>query len=299
MPIDWKTLPSLSALRAFEAVARGGSFAEAARSLNVTNAAVAQQVRALEAELGVALARRTGRSISLTEDGARLARGLGDSFESLAAAVEETRSLASGRPVQIGATIYIAQSVILPRLDGFWARHPDILVSVTPTLEPVDLNEHGFDLAIRGSDEAEPDWPGYDADLLLESEMILFGAPSLVRDPLPPLESLPWIWSRGLAREERTLRAFGMDPGRLRNVDLGAPFLVMASARRGLGITFAPEIIAREDLAAGTLVRLPVPPAFVLRYFTVTPRGPVRPQARAFIDWLRDIVQDSRDTDPA
>ena len=66
MSVDWTHLPPLTALRAFEAVASTGSFSSAARRLNVTPAAVAQQVRALEQHLGIALAVRDGRAMALT-----------------------------------------------------------------------------------------------------------------------------------------------------------------------------------------------------------------------------------------
>ena len=76
MELDWKNLPSLSALRAFEAAARLSNFSHAGRSLNVTHAAIAQQVRALEAEIGAPLVRRSGRGIALTQVGERLAHSL-------------------------------------------------------------------------------------------------------------------------------------------------------------------------------------------------------------------------------
>ena len=69
--MDWRAIPSLHALRAFEAVARHDSLTEAAGELNVTHAAVSQHVRTLEAELGVTLTRRAGRSIEMTADGPR------------------------------------------------------------------------------------------------------------------------------------------------------------------------------------------------------------------------------------
>ncbi|MBT8459797.1 MAG: LysR family transcriptional regulator [Boseongicola sp.] len=86
---NWYKLPSLSALRAFEATARTGSFANAARALNVTQAAVAQHVRSLEAELGVTLARRAGRTVTLTDSGARFAARLSDGFSTIASGVDE------------------------------------------------------------------------------------------------------------------------------------------------------------------------------------------------------------------
>ncbi len=84
-------LPSLSALRAFEAAARTGSFSAAARELNVTHPAIAAQVRALEADLGQPLAYRAGRGVALTDEGAELARALSDGFGMIGAAVAALR----------------------------------------------------------------------------------------------------------------------------------------------------------------------------------------------------------------
>lgn len=287
--INWRKLPSLSSLRAFELTARTGSFAAAARALNVTNAAVAQQVRGLERELGVALARRSGRSVSLTDAGTRLADRLTEGFGLLADGIDEVRQQQQAQPVQIAATVFISQSVILPRLHEFWERHPDIAVSVTPSQDLLDIVAMGFDLGIRTS-LGEPDWPGYDRHLLLESDVILTGAPSMVHPGMKPVGELPWIWSRGSAYEEDSVRAFGFDPGRVRNVDLGSPILQLASARQGLGLAPTTEIIVRQDLAEGTLVRVPVPSPFSVRYYAVTPKGPVRPQAALFLDWLMSVI---------
>ena len=78
--IDWTKMPSLTALRAFEAAAQSGSFSAAARSLNVTHAAVAQQVRALEDYLGLVLIHRSPRGVALSADGKALADSLRDGF---------------------------------------------------------------------------------------------------------------------------------------------------------------------------------------------------------------------------
>src|SRR4028118_1529865 len=88
---DWRHLPSLSSLRAFEVAARQRSFSEAARALNVTHAAISQAVRGLEAELGTTLLRRDGRGLALTDDGERLARALRDGFGTIAAGGEGLR----------------------------------------------------------------------------------------------------------------------------------------------------------------------------------------------------------------
>ena len=113
-------MPSLSSLRAFELTARSGNFASAARELNVTHAAIAQRVRSLEADLGISLARRSGRSMVLTEDGTRLARYQSEGFGIIAAGLNETRANLEAKPVQITTTIFFSQNVILPKLHEFF-----------------------------------------------------------------------------------------------------------------------------------------------------------------------------------
>ncbi len=286
MNIDWRALPSLSSLRAFELTARGGNFASAARELNVTHAAIAQRVRSLEAELGVALVRRSGRSVALTDAGTQLAGHLSEGFGTIASGVQELRQDQNKQPVQIAATVFISQAVILPRLVDFWQLHPDIQVSILPSQEVVDITAMGFDMGIRATPD-EPDWPGLNAEPLLESEVIAVGAPSMVNEDMPPLDQLPWIWSKGIEHEERAVQSFGLDTSKLRNVDLGVPFLQLSLARQGLGISFATEVLVRDDLASGELCRVPVPSTCNVTYYAVTPTGPVRPQAATFIKWLK------------
>ena len=287
--INWKTLPSLASLRAFELTARLGNFASAARELNVTHAAIAQRVRALEVDLGVSLVRRSGRTVTLTEAGVQLARHVTEGFGTIAAGVGELRADQAKRPVQVAATVFISQAVVLPKLHEFWQRHPDIQVNIMPSQEAVDIVSLGFDLALRAAHD-EPNWPGLSAEPLIESDLIAVGAPSMVNDAMPPVDQLPWIWSAGVSFEEETMKTFGLDTATLKNVDIGAPFLQLTLARQGLGISFTPEVLVREDLASGDLCRVPIASPFSVTYYAVTPIGPVRPPAQAFIDWLKGTL---------
>ena len=97
--MDWMSLPPLNSLRAFSAVAETGGYALAANRLNVTQAAVSQQVKALEKRLGVSLVARQGRSIELTSAGAILAKELGLGFEIISRGVERLNEGAANRPV--------------------------------------------------------------------------------------------------------------------------------------------------------------------------------------------------------
>lgn len=288
---NWYRLPSLSALRAFEATARTGSFASAARALNVTQAAVAQQVRSLEAELGVTLARRAGRTVALTNAGSRFAARLSDGFSAIASGVDELVAGEMGLPLQVSVTPFIAQSVVLPRIHEFWKSNPDIQVSMIPSLEAVDISAMGFDLAIRATVDA-PDWSGLTAEFLCESQLIVAAAPSLIGNVMPDISEMPWLFTRGTVYEEKRLRSIGLEPDFLRNVELGSMSYEISAAIQGLGLTITPKILVRDELATDRLREVPVTGLSILSYYAITPKGPVRPQAKKFIDWLVQLFAD-------
>lgn len=276
-------LPPLSALRAFEIAARTGSFAAAARLLNVTPPAVAQQVRGLEADLGQALFRRVGRGQVLTEAGTRLAARLAEGFAAIAAAVDQARQAEAGRGLRISATPAFARFALMPRMERFWARHPDIAVSIVTDAAMVDLERDGFDLAIRSGAGR---WPGVAAELLVASRLMLVAAPALAARSAD-LAALPWIADLNFAFERDLLARAGYDPDRLTLRPVEDMALVMDAARAGVGVLFATSEVAAEDLAAGRLVELPFPGLPDTAYWIVTLPGPRRPAAERFIAWLR------------
>ncbi|MCX7286669.1 MAG: LysR family transcriptional regulator, partial [Rhodobacterales bacterium] len=163
MATDWRTLPSLTALRAFAATAETRSFSQAARALNVTHAAVAQQVRALEEHLGRPLVQRDGRGVGLTADGEHLAQALGEGFGAFQRGIEALLSGEADRPVRVTLTAAFAAQWLMPRLRDFWEQHPDIGLSMHPDARVVDLHRDRMDLAIR---YGNGDWPGVEATFL-------------------------------------------------------------------------------------------------------------------------------------
>ncbi len=290
MSIDWKTLPSLSSLRAFEVVAGEDGFSGAARKLNVTHAAISQQVRALERELGVALAVRSGRNITLTDAGATLALALTDGFSTIADVIENLRGREERRSLRVTTTPFIVDAVIMPRLSEFWAKHPGVEIALLPSVRAVDLVQEGFDLAVRSTPKGGT-WPGTDVTHLADSRWMVVGTPDLIKarktsDPL----ALPWVWTEALPGEIDVLQEAGVDLESLEKIEVGSETLQMQAVLRGLGVTLASEHVAREHLVSGRLVELPMDG---LRnddtYVAVAPKGPRHPKADAFIDWLRSV----------
>lgn len=285
----WRDLPSLSALRAFDATARHGSFAEAGRVLNVTHAAVTQAVRGLEADLGVQLVRRAGRTVGLTEAGQRLARALDEGFGTVAAGIEALRQAEARRVLRVTTTTFIAETHVMPRLPEFWARHPGVEVALSPSPSRVDIRREGFDMAIRALSDGWTEAPDEEVRPLARIPLLAVAAPGLVAGRAPDLQSLPWIIGGDSPWDTDQLGATGIDPSRLTRVQVGSPHLEMSACRQGLGAMLATEIICRTDLEAGRLVRLPLQGLPDVTYAAVLPRGPRRAAVDQFADWLATI----------
>lgn len=287
MTIDWRALPPLSALRAFAAVAERGSLSQAARSLNVTHPAIAQQVRALEEELGLRLVTRQGRGMALTAEGARLAAALSDGFGTIAAAVTDLRAAQSNRPVRVSLTAGFAAQWLMPRLRDFWDKHPEIGVSLHPEARLVDLRTEGFDLAIRYGDGK---WPGLEATFLASARLAVAAPPEMMQGrtelTTDEMAAADWVLARDWPEQDNYLRSLGLHPEHLSRTDMATEELAIAAARQGLGLVVESMALLEHDAAAGRLVvvhdsrdRLPA-------YFLVRVPGRLSPTARAFADWL-------------
>ncbi len=271
-------------LRAFDATARHGGFTGAGRVLNVTHAAVTQAVRGLEAELGVPLVRRTGRNVSLTPQGERLAQSLNEGFGTLSNGIADLQRAERQRGLRVATTAFIGQTLILPRLPEFWARHPGIEVAMTPGYATVDLLAEGYDLAIRGW---RTEGPGIETEHLARTRWVAAGAPSLLGDGPADVRKLPWIVPEDGLLD--ILREAGIKLEPSQQVRVGSPHLEIAAATLGLGLTLATEVIIRAELATGKLREVAVPGLPETHYYATMPSGPRRAATRAFVDWVRTL----------
>jgi DNA-binding transcriptional LysR family regulator len=122
-------LPSLNALRAFEAMARTGRVTLAAEELRVTHSAVSRQVKALEASLGARLFAGPKHRLELTQAGRDLLPALTEAFDQISAAVRRVRG--GGEDLHIAVNASLSVKWLIPRLPGFQAAHPEIRLSVS------------------------------------------------------------------------------------------------------------------------------------------------------------------------
>ena len=150
-----RALPSLNALRAFEAAARLGSISSAAAELNVTHGAVSRQVKLLERVLGCALFRREGTGVRVTDEGERLLPSLTSAFDLMASGVAQVTHAGRGR-LSVSCLGTFTMRWLIPRLFDFQARFPEIQVSLSAGEAPIDFGRDAVDLGIRVS---RPPWP--------------------------------------------------------------------------------------------------------------------------------------------
>ena len=141
-----KGLPSLNALRAFEAMARTGRATLAADELAVTHSAVSRQVKALEAALGVRLFQGPKHRLELTDAGRQLAPALGRAFDEIAAAVRDLRS--GGQDLHLAVNASISVKWLIPRLPDFARRYPEIRLQLEE-LAPEATSHRGAQAVVR------------------------------------------------------------------------------------------------------------------------------------------------------
>lgn len=290
--MDWKAIPSLAALRAFEALVRHGSQSAAARDLNVTHAAISQHLRALEAEFGEELATRVGQGMEPTPAGRALAEALGDGFARIAQGVAQLRASTASRPVVVTLTPSFAEAWLMPRIGAFWAAHPDIELRLSPAQGLVDMQRDGIDVAIRFGAGA---WPGVEAEPFALNKFVVIAAPGFTKarrlSDLGQLTAHDWFFSRASGEQRIWGAAVGVDFDQIGARELANNGMVVSAVRAGLGLSIQAKALVEPDIASGQLVALYEGDAGALGYHIVTRPGFVTPGAQAFITWLRKAVR--------
>jgi len=286
-------LPPLTALRAFEAAARHGSLSVAATELNVTHAAIAQQVKKLETWFGLPLMRREGRGVATTEQGAKLAKGLGDGLSTIQATVDALSEDDATRPLKITLTPTFAANWLMPRLGGFRAAHPNIEIMLNPTAQPIDLIAEEYDIGFRFGAGA---WPRLEAEHILDGGHAVFAAASLLKEhnikTPSDVAALPWVQELGMDERGVWLKAHGVVEDGSRNVVHMPGNLVVDAIRRGEGVGNVGRTWFEEDVADGSIVALFDDDTTThLGYWMAYRPGPHRAPLKAFLSWVRAEVR--------
>lgn len=287
-------LPSLLALRCFEAAARLENFSRAAQELHLTHGAVSRAVRLLEDDLGVALFERRNRRVFLNEAGRKLARAVGDGLRLMHQAIGELRASArQARALAVSCEPTLLMRWLIPRWSGFQARQPGQEIHLLAGGGPFTF-EAGIDLAIRRDDFP---WPaGYHVETLFAERVgpvcradrveQWFDAQGL-RAYAPQLHTrtrvsawAEWSTAAGLAQPTGPAQTFEHF------------YFSLQAAVAGLGVAIGPWHLVRDDIDSGLLV---APLGFVedgSRYCLLSPGVPEPESLQGqLLAWLREVGQ--------
>lgn len=250
------TLPSLNGLRAFDVSGRRLSFRAAAEEMGVTQGAVAQHVRQLEADLGVALFDRLPKGLALTPAGRSYHDQIARAFSQMRQATAQLKP--EPGKVTISVTPTFASKWLIPNLPDFAETHPEIDLRILATEKVSSFHSDGIDLAIRQG--APPFGAALNAVLLFEQDVIAVAAPGLVAGEQVPaspqtLSRVPKIhdthdlWPQFLADMGST------DQSR-RGLRLSQTALAVDAAISGQGAALVSRFLVSADIAAGNLVEI-------------------------------------------
>ncbi|MGV3491182.1 MAG: LysR substrate-binding domain-containing protein [Devosia sp.] len=288
-----RRLPSLNALRAFEAAARHGRMTLAAEELNVTHSAISRQVQHLQEVLGVALFEGPRNRLELTEAGIRLLAGLGSAFDQMDLAVRTVADSAEG-PLDVSCPGTFTMRWLIPRLYRFRDSHPGIEVRLSAPSRPVDFQRDGVDVAIQPGRGPFP-------ATVLATEMFAerIGpvlAPALAKRARDGFAGLTLLHSRTRRHAWRDwAERAGVSVRDSEGVEYEHFYFMLEAASSGLGVCIAPWPMVADDVTSGRLV---APQGFLgnaQSYFVLRRPKPHR-KAALFCDWL---IAEARDFDAA
>lgn len=289
-------LPSLIALRAFDAVGRMGSVRAAGEELHVSPTVISRHLHNLEQELGLVLVVAKGRGLALTPAGEAFYTRLRRGFDLLRQAVEEARPAPRGS-LNIWCVPGIAQRRFLPRLPALQSELAELEIQLQPTLTRPDFARGEADAEIVYLAE-EPTLPALRAELLAMPVVFPVASPALLaRYPsirtLADLLTLPLLHEESTLQWEQWLTMAGLcDMPALKGPRLWHAHLTIEAARLGQGIALTNRLLAEDDLISGKLVEIPGPAVKMGAYYLITPAAMARDPALAKLRrWLKRSLE--------
>jgi LysR family glycine cleavage system transcriptional activator len=292
-----RRLPPLNALRAFEAAARQRSFARAAEELHVTPAAVSQQIRQLEEYLGLRLFRR-GRALELCDAAQAVLPLLSEGFDQLERAAARLRAGSQDGPLVISAPPTFAARWLIPRLDDFQARHPEIELRLHASRRLVDFDLEDVDAAIRfGSGP----FAGLHAERLMPEAVVPVASRAVAAKIQRPADLLQITllddeshsWDPAFPDWETWLASLNV-AGNLRIRHFGDASLVSQAAEAGLGVALVWYSLVADALRDGRLVRLfgSTLPTHHGYHIVYPPNRAHLPKVAAFSQWMLEKARE-------
>lgn len=290
--LPMRKIPSLSAVRVFEAAARYESFTAAARELGMTQAAVSHQIRLLEDQLGQRVFRRERQRVILTDAARRAAANIGKGLDAIEHAFSELRADDEAM-LTISTTPTFANAWLAWRIGRFQMQSSDIAVRLLVQEGLSDFTGDGVDVAIRSGFGS---WPGLEAIHLMEQDFTPMCSPrflkaqggqiradDLLRLPLISPHDPSWAcWLRDAGLELQGAE------GALRGVRMDSQANDGHAAMAGQGVAMLTPFFWTQDMADGRLIRLfPQASSLGMAYWLVYPEHRRRARKiKRFREWL-------------
>lgn len=291
-----RRLLPLRALQALEAAARLHSFARAAEELHVTPAAISQQIKQLEDQLGRPLFLR-GANLTATPAAADVLALLRDGFDLLDRASRQLRETDPARALVVSVAPSFASRWLIPRLGRFQNQHPDIELRLLATTRQVDFDREDVDVGVR---YGGGNYPGLHVERLRSETLVAAAHPRIAATLQQPADLLQatllhdtyMSWDASFPDWPAWLRNLGVTvdaPLKIR--EFGDANLVIEAALAGLGVALTWRTLLADEFAAGRLVPLfserPLSSSY---HFVCAPRSLARTDVLAFRDWLVDEI---------
>ena len=294
------SMPSLAALRAFDAAARSGSFKAAAEALNLSATAISHHVRGLEAQIGVTLFVRGTRQVSLTEAGRELAEATSVSFSHIQATLDALRT--SESVLTISTTPAFAALWFAPRVATFEARHPDLRLRMVSSTEVTDLRrDQSIDIALRygaGDEESK------DAILVTQERFQAFGSNDYI-ERLSDIADAQFISTRWVSKTlkpvtwQHWFETAGEPMAAKPNMrEFDQEYEVLQAGLSGRGLILVSDVLAQDMVSRGWLT--PYRPDVHLPGFAysahVSPKKKELKKVRVLFSWLLEEMRPARPT---
>jgi DNA-binding transcriptional LysR family regulator len=282
-----RKLPSLSALRAFEAAARLHSVGKAAAELNVTHPAVSHQLKQLEGYFQQVLMVKQGRGVTATEAGAQLAQVLGGAFDDIAQACARLEQQQTRPALVVACTPSVASRWLIPLLPSFATRHPDVQLQIVYASQTADHIDEGIDVLIRHWDG--PYRGPYASQPLLSGETRPVCNPSLLAQLGDPAQwwQLPLLHDQSPQGWQTWFATAGLPAPALNSGVVYEDFNLMSTAAiAGHGVALCPTALIQQELANRYLVELSPLSASRERRYLLLHRPGGSELVTAFRDWL-------------
>lgn len=283
--------PSFGGLKSFYAVAQSGSVVAAAARLRISPSAVSHQVKSLEKELGVRLLQNRKGKLHLTADGKQYFNAIHGPLTQLLEATEDIRSAPDHRRVSLTLTPSFAAGWLLPLLEDFNLKNPDIELDLIATTAVVDLARENVDLAIRRGNGR---WPDCIAEPLIREVIVPVVAPHLWSRLNCETLQEALLHNRALVNTtvadewDQFCQSTGMlAPLLARRFNLETYELTIQAARDGLGIALGRKPLIDNLIEDGELITLvPIVGGESRGYFVVRRNAEMRSDVKRVFAWL-------------